>query len=92
MDVIIYLLGCAVLIYLFLTLLPYLLWLAVILIVAIGIIILYVKHKFKKNMKQMQQYMEEQEDSFFTYDGRQEANRTDEDIIDVEFTQRDIDE
>ncbi|MEF2781991.1 hypothetical protein WKT02_09550 [Erysipelotrichaceae bacterium HCN-30851] len=85
MDVIIYLLIVCLIIYIVLTLLPIILPIVAILLIALTIFGWYMKHKIQKQVDEAQKAWED--DTYY----RQESNSSSDDIIDVEFTEREDD-
>ena len=94
MDMLLYLIGIFVVIYIFFALLPVLLPLIIILAVLFFALIWYLKHKVKKHMEQ---YSDEyrgfskdvEDESYTTYSSNRTQSSNDQDIIDVEFTETD---
>lgn len=86
MDVIIYLLIVCLIIYIVLTLLPIILPIVAIFLIALTIFGWYMKHKIQKQVDEAQK---EWEDNTTYY--HQSSNSSSDDIIDVEFTEREDD-
>ena len=82
MDVIIYLLFICLVIYIVITLLPVILPIVAILVIALSILIWYAKRKVRRHMEEYEtEWNQQQEDNT--------SNLDSDDVIDVEFTERD---
>lgn len=86
MDVIIYLVFVCLIVYLVVSLLPVILPVVAILILILTILGWYTKHKIRKHMDIYEDTWSEQQDY-----SSQSSNLDSDDIIDVEFTERDDD-
>ncbi|BBK22529.1 hypothetical protein [Amedibacterium intestinale] len=82
METLIYIFVCIGLIYLFLAILPILLPLVIIILLVVGIFLLYIRHKIKRNMEDIQK----DADTYFE-DSRQIY---DDSVIDVEYSESDV--
>lgn len=85
MDVIIYLLFICLIIYIVITLLPVILPIVAIIFIGISILIWYAKRKVRKHMEEYESEWTQQ-DNYTSYN---RSNSDSDDIIDVEFTERD---
>lgn len=85
MDVIIYLLIVCLIMYIVITLLPIILPIVAILLIALTIFGWYLKHKIQKQLNDAEKSWENE-----TY-YHQETRNSSDDIIDVEFTEREDD-
>lgn len=89
MDVIIYLLFICLVIFLVITLLPVILPIVAFIVIAFSILIWYAKRKVRKHMEEYENDWNQQQEDYTT------GNSSDlgsDDIIDVEFTEREKDE
>ena len=89
MDVIIYLLFICLVIFLVITLLPVILPIVAFIVIAFSFLIWYAKRKVRKHMEEYENDWNQQQEDYTT------GNSSDlgsDDIIDVEFTEREEDE
>lgn len=84
MDVIIYLLIVCLIIFMVITLLPIILPIVAVILIALTVFGWYMKHKIQKQVDEAQKAWEE--DAYY-----QEPDSSSDDIIDVEFTEREDD-
>lgn len=92
MEILISILIIAVILYLFFLILPVVLpIILIILLIAFGYI-LYMKHKIRKNIeKEIDDFENQTYDDFTTYEYT-DKNTNIDDVIDVEYTEREEDE
>lgn len=72
----------------FIWLLPALLWLLAIIILLVVVFVFYQKYKVNQYLKNNGTQFNQEEDTTYTYTQTHSTNQT-EDIIDVEFSERD---
>ena len=84
MDVIIYLLFICLVIYIVITLLPVILPIVAIIVIAFSILIWYAKRKVRRHMEENEWNQQQEE-----YTTGNNSNLDSDDVIDVEFTERD---
>lgn len=94
MNMFLYLIGVFVVIYIFFAILPVLLPLILILVVLFSIFIWNLKRKVRKHMNQYENDYSGfsngvEDDTYTTYSSSKKQTSTDQDIIDVEFTETD---
>ncbi|MCR0205435.1 hypothetical protein MKC66_11980 [[Clostridium] innocuum] len=89
MDVIIYLLFICLVIYLVITLLPVILPIVAFIVIAFSILIWYAKRKVRKHMEEYENDWNQQQED---YTPGNSSDLGSDDIIDVEFTEREEDE
>ena len=86
MDVIIYLLFICLVIYIVITLLPVILPIVAIIVIAFSILIWYAKRKVRWHMEEYENEWNQQQEEYTTGNN---SNLDSDDVIDVEFTERD---
>ena len=86
MDVIIYLLFICLVIYIVITLLPVILPIVAIIVIAFSILIWYAKRKVRRLMEEYENEWNQQQEEYTTGNN---SNLDSDDVIDVEFTERD---
>ena len=86
MDVIIYLLFICLVIYIVITLLPVILPIVAIIVIAFSILIWYAKRKVRRQMEEYENEWNQQQEEYTTGNN---SNLDSDDVIDVEFTERD---
>lgn len=94
MNMLLYLIGIFVVIYIFFALLPVLLPLIIILAILSITFVWYLKRKIKKHMGQYEHDGKGystgvEDDTYTTYSSNNKQTSQDQDIIDVEFTETD---
>lgn len=89
MDVIIYLLFICLVIYMVITLLPVILPIVAFIVIVFSIMIWYAKRKVRRHMEDYENDWSQQQEDYTT---RNNSNLDSDDIIDVEFTEREEDE
>ena len=86
MDVIIYLLFICLVIYIVITLLPVILPIVAIIVITFSILIWYAKRKVRRHMEEYENEWNQQQEEYTTGNN---SNLDSDDVIDVEFTERD---
>ena len=86
MDVIIYLLFICLVIYIVITLLPVILPIVAIIVIAFSILIWHAKRKVRRHMEEYENEWNQQQEEYTTGNN---SNLDSDDVIDVEFTERD---